>query len=170
MSIISPTVLVGILSDTHGAGVAASAAVALLLKAGAQHLIHCGDVGSQSVVDALAGDVPAGFVWGNTDWDRTKLARYAAGLGVECFDTFGELALDGKRFAITHGDDARLVRGVLERQEHDYLLVGHTHVREDRRAGRVRVINPGALFRAAEKTVALLDTTSDALRFLTVRL
>ena len=40
---------------------------------------------------------------------------------------------------------SRLVRRVLDEQEHDYLLVGHTHVKEDRRVGRVRMINPGAL-------------------------
>ena len=166
-----PRVLVGILSDTHGAGEAASAAVALLLSKGARHLIHCGDVGSQSVLDALAGDVPASFVWGNNDWDRTSLSRYASHLSnVECLDTFGDLVIDGKRFAVTHGDDTRLVRRVLERQEDDYLLVGHSPVREDRRVGRVRVINPGALFRAAEKTVGVLETARDELRFLTLRL
>ena len=165
-----PVVLIGILSDTHGAGEAASAAVSLLLSKGAQHLIHCGDVGSQSVLDALAGEVPAAFVWGNTDHDRAGLRRYAASLKIECFDTFGELDLAGKRIAVTHGDDARRVRQILADQQHDYLLVGHTHVREDRRVGRVRLINPGALYRAAEKTVALLDLAGDDLRFLTVRM
>ena len=161
--------LIGILSDTHGHSAAASAAVSLLRANRAEHLIHCGDVGSQSVLDALAGDVPACFVWGNTDWDRVNLGRYASSLKIECFDAFGDLVISGKRFAITHGDDARLVRGVLAQQEHDYLLVGHSHRKDDRRVGRVRVINPGALYRAAEKTVALLDTARDELRFLTVR-
>ena len=164
-----PLVLIGILSDTHGAGEAASAAVALLLREGAAHLIHCGDVGSQSVLDALADRVPAAFVWGNTDFDRAALRRYATSLKVECFDTFGELDLAGKRIAITHGDDARLVRRILADQQHDYLLVGHTHVKDDDHVGRTRVINPGALYRAAEKTVALLDAARDELRFLTVR-
>jgi putative phosphoesterase len=164
-----PLVLIGILSDTHGAGEAASAAVALLLKEGAAHLIHCGDVGSPSVLDALADRVPAAFVWGNTDHDRPALRRYATALKIQCFDTFGELDLAGKRIAVTHGDDAQLVRRVLAGQQHDYLLVGHSHVREDRRVGRVRVINPGALYRAAEKSVALLDAAHDELRFLAVR-
>ena len=38
----------------------------------------------------------------------------------------------------------------------------------DSRQGRVRVINPGALYRAARKTVAVLDTVADDLRFLVV--
>ena len=36
------------------------------------------------------------------------------------------------------------------------------------RQGRVRLINPGALYRAATKTVAVLNTQTDELRFLTV--
>src|SRR5688500_14733276 len=46
-----PRVLLGILSDTHSRGEAASAAVSLLRTAGAAYLIHCGDVGSESVLE-----------------------------------------------------------------------------------------------------------------------
>lgn len=61
-----------------------------------------------------------------------------------------------------------IVQRVLEGQAHDYLFVGHSHVKLDTRVGRVRVINPGALHRAREKTVATLDTGTDLLRFITV--
>lgn len=161
--------LVGILSDTHGAGSAAAAAVGLLRRGGAAILVHCGDVGSESVLDALAGE-EAAFVWGNTDHPRGPLEQHAAILGVRCMGQFGELEFAGKYLAVTHGDDPRLVRRVLAEQRHDYLLVGHTHVKSDTRVGRVRVINPGALYRAAVKTVALLDPEQDRLEFLEVSL
>jgi predicted phosphodiesterase len=60
------------------------------------------------------------------------------------------------------------MRRALESQSFDYLLHGHTHVKRDERVGRTRVINPGALHRAREKTVAVLDTATDMLTFLTV--
>ena len=50
----------------------------------------------------------------------------------------------------------------------DYLLHGHTHETRDERVGRTRVVNPGALSRAARYTCALLDPRSDALRFLEI--
>jgi predicted phosphodiesterase len=50
----------------------------------------------------------------------------------------------------------------------DYLLSGHSHYPADRRDGPTRRINPGALHRADEYTVALLGLESDELRFLTV--
>jgi uncharacterized protein len=156
-------VLVGILSDTHDRLETTIAGLEALRAAGASFYIHCGDVGSQMILDQLAG-LKVALVWGNNDWDRRGLTRYAEQLGIQVLPNLGELELEGKRFAVTHGDDARLVRKVLDEQQHDYLLVGHSHVAADKRMGRVRVINPGALHRAASKSVALLDPSSDSLR------
>jgi putative phosphoesterase len=162
-------VIVGILSDTHGKAEIAAAAVKLLVSRGCEYLIHCGDVGGQRVLDALAGH-RAMFVFGNNDWDRAELSRYAKDLGIACGDDHGKLTLGGKLAVVTHGDDNRFVHRVLTDQIVDYLFLGHSHVPMDRRQGRVRVINPGALHRAAEKTVALLNTETDALEFLVVSL
>jgi putative phosphoesterase len=160
-------VIIGILSDTHDRLDNTIAAMKLLRDGGAEFYIHCGDVGGEQIIDQLAG-VPVALVWGNNDWDRTPLTRYAESLSIQVFQDFGELELGGKRFAVTHGDDERIVRKILDEQQHDYLLLGHAHVRLDKRVGRVRIINPGALHRAARKSAALLDTASDLLRFLNV--
>ncbi len=159
--------LVGILSDTHDKADTTRAALDLLQSRGASQFIHCGDVGSPQVIDLLVG-LRAVFVWGNCDYDRMSLSRYANRLGVQCFGPFGEMEIDGKLFAILHGDDASLKRKLLAEQRHDYLLQGHSHQKEDTRIGRVRLINPGALHRVAVKTVGLLDPVSDSLQFLTV--
>ena len=156
--------IVGILSDTHGRADAAHAGVAILRREGAEFLIHCGDVGEEDVLDALAG-VPSAFVFGNNDWDRRGLERYAKDIGVTCLGAHGTLELGGKRFAVTHGDDFPLRRRLLDAQEVDYLLQGHTHTPEDKRHGRIRLINPGALHRARPRTVAVLDAASDRLTF-----
>lgn len=159
--------ILGILSDTHDRGDAMKAAVEALRSAGAQFYVHCGDVGSPAMLDHLAG-LPAAFVWGNTDVDRLALARYAQALGIQCFGAFGELEFDGQRIALLHGDDARLKRKILDDQQHNYLLQGHTHARQDARFGCVRLINPGAMHRASEKSVAILDVARDELRFIVV--
>lgn len=159
---------IGILSDTHDRVHAAAAALAILQQQRADFYIHCGDVGSEAILDCLAG-LPAAFVWGNNDWDRRPLERYAANLGLQCMGDFGELELGGKTFAILHGDDTRAMRRILTEQRHNYLLHGHTHVARDEQAGLVRIINPGALHRAREKSVALLDVASGQLTFLPLR-
>lgn len=163
--------LIGILSDSHGRFDIAKRAVELLRSRGAEYLLHCGDVGDEKIIDLLAGGAPpAAFVWGNTDHDRDRLAAYAKRQGVLCLDTFGRLELGGKRVAITHGDHLELVRRVTDEQSADYLFVGHTHVMVDRRTNGVRVINPGALYRASVKSCALLRTDTDHLEFLTIGL
>jgi len=157
----------GIISDTHGQVEAMAAAVRLLRAAGAQYFIHCGDVGGPGILDCLAG-LEAAFVWGNTDGDRKDLQSHARIVAVQCMGAFAELKLDGKDIAVLHGDDHRRFAAAVEGQRFDYLFCGHTHACADWRQGRTRIVNPGALHRAARKTVALLDTRVDELRLLVV--
>jgi uncharacterized protein len=160
-------VIIGILSDTHDRADTMAAALEILRQASAEFYIHCGDIGSQRCIDLLAG-LKSAFVFGNTDFDRVALARYAASIDIPCYGNFADLRLDNKRIAVTHGDDYKLKQRLLAAQEHDYFLQGHTHIRADERIGKTRLINPGALHRATQKTVATLDTTADKLTYLTV--
>ena len=162
-----PLVIVGILSDTHDRVDAARAAVKLLQEHGAEYFIHCGDVGSERILELLAG-LPAAFVFGNCDWDQPGLQRSARGLNLTCLAAGGNLELAGKLFRVEHGDCPGTMRHALDAQTFDYLLHGHTHVQRDERLGKTRIINPGALHRARQKTVAVLDTETEALKFLVV--
>ncbi len=159
--------IVGLLSDTHDKFLAMAAGMKILAANGAEFFIHCGDVGGERVIDELAGR-PAAFVWGNNDWDRAGLEEYATGLGVRCLGDGGSIELAGKSLYVTHGDDLRQIHRVLGEQKQDYLLMGHTHVKMDAYEGHVHVINPGALYRAAKKTVGLLDLERDVVRFIEV--
>ncbi|MFI5381322.1 MAG: metallophosphoesterase family protein [Tepidisphaerales bacterium] len=158
---------IGILSDTHGRVDSARLGIEALVGRGAEMLVHCGDVGSPEVLDLLVGQRSL-FVFGNCDWDRETLRRHAQIIGVPCQNAYADLELDGKRLAIIHGDDAGLKRRILAEQQHDYLLQGHTHMRDDVMVGRTRLINPGALHRANPRTVALLDLASGALEFIEI--
>lgn len=159
--------VIGIISDTHDRADAMRQAVTLLRSRGAEYFIHCGDVGGQGVLDCLAG-LPASLVWGNTDHDRVELSQYARSLDLSCHGAMANLEFGWRKIAVLHGDDPRLMQRLLQEQAFDYVMHGHTHVRRDERVGRTRIINPGALHRVREKTVALLNTSTDALEFLTV--
>ncbi len=156
---------IGILSDTHSHRSNALEGVSILQRQGAEFLIHCGDVGDTNILDCLAG-MPAAFVFGNCDYDRDELRKYAQLLGIQCHNTYGVLTLAEKRIAVTHGDDYQLMsRLTRPGQPIDYLLTGHTHIKQDQRLGSLRWINPGALYRAAVKTVATLDLKTDKLEY-----
>jgi uncharacterized protein len=159
---------IGLLSDTHDRLDAMQAGMKVLKHAGAEMFIHCGDVGGEKILDCLAGE-NAIVVWGNCDFDRAGLARYAAQIGINCQGEFAELEIAGKKIVITHGDDGKLMRKLLAGNRHDYLLHGHTHLATDDRLGRLRIINPGALYRASVKTVAILNPAEDQLERLVVQ-
>ncbi len=158
--------LLGVLGDTHGRAAACRAGVELLQSLGCLHLVHTGDVGDgdagRAVLDQLAG-TGCRFVWGNNDFDGDRLAPYAADLGLTLLEPFGTFALASRTICVAHGDDLRRLRNLLAtarghaQDAPDLLLTGHSHLAHDERAGPMRWVNPGALFRAATKTVATID-------------
>ena len=157
----------GILSDTHDALTRTQSAVELLREAGAEALIHCGDLTSPPIVSACAA-LPFWFVLGNNDIDSVvELQSAAADSGAVCLDWHGLVELAGRKIGVVHGHRRSDVRQILSQQP-DYLLCGHSHVQRDELVDGVRWINPGALFRAREYTVALLDLETGALQSLSL--
>lgn len=172
--------ILGILSDSHGRHERVAAALRLLEKHGAERFVHCGDIGGERVLDELAGR-PVSFVWGNADYPEESLIAYARRLGLSPpAEVPLRLEVGGSRLCVFHGHETAYVRLVrwLENDDFeraakslgalDYVLHGHTHVASDVRLGRVRFINPGALQRAAEYTVATLDVARDDVKFLSL--
>jgi len=158
----------GILSDTHDQVARAMQAVEALADAGASALIHCGDLTRPDVVHACASTpLTCHYVFGNNDFDRTGLRAAMEATGGVCLEDAGEVVLGGRRIAVTHGDDSRAFRRLLAAQP-DYLLFGHTHIPLDERDGPIRQVNPGALHRARQWTVALLDLETDSVRFVAI--
>lgn len=175
---------IGLLSDSHGRASTTRQAVNVLLEAGAQCIIHLGDVGTIDVIDELlVTPNPAGgparttddidaiavhLVFGNVDWDRAAMSRYAQSLGLIVDDPVGKMKLDdGRELLFLHGDDAAAMAAAMDCGA-AYVCHGHSHRTRDERIGKTRVINPGALFRAQSYTAALLDTDADSLVFLPV--
>ena len=155
----------GFISDTHGCAPRARRAVELLVARGATRIIHLGDVGSEDVLDQLAG-IAASVVFGNCD-DERSLARYAEELGIEVIHPGAVLEVKSMRIGVTHGHLDAVVAELFASGV-EYLLHGHTHQIRDDRVGETRVLNPGALHRASRLTVMLLDPASGKAEWLEV--
>src|SRR5206468_4859603 len=84
----------GILSDTHDEVERTSRAVAALVGAGAEALVHCGDLTVPEVV-LECGGLPSYFVFGNNDFDRDGLLRAMALVGGRGLGRGGVVTLDG---------------------------------------------------------------------------
>ena len=157
---------VGLLSDSHARWERTKRAIEALRARGATTFIHCGDVEDALVLDQLAG-LDAHLVWGNCDWNRGTLERYARDLGIVVHGDAGELEIDGRRVAFTHGHEPVPMRDAVATGA-AYLVHGHTHERRDERRGGTRIVNPGALHRAPTFTVAVLVPAKDRLEFVEV--
>ena len=158
---------IGILSDTHDHLERTQLAVEVLIDRGAECLVHCGDLTGPPIVEACC-KLPFYFVFGNHDADMASLLEDAAiEFGANCLRWGREMTLVGKRIVVAHGHFPKDYQSLLA-QNPDYFLFGHSHLTHDSIDGDLRRINPGALFRASEFTVALLDLTADHLEFITI--
>lgn len=158
--------LIGVLADSHGHAETTAKAVRMLLEHGADMLLHLGDIGSDEVIDELTGH-HARIVFGNCDWNIDAMTRYARLVGIVVDHPIGSVEIDGCRIAFTHGDMSNLMQQALDNGV-DYLLHGHTHTVQDKRIGRTRVINPGALHRATRYTAAVLDPSGNRVHWLEI--
>jgi uncharacterized protein len=121
--------------------------------------LHCGDIDSPAAV-RLFTPVPTHFVFGN--WDQRTSALQSAIRDVRgvLYDPVGRLQVRGKRLAWVHGHVRRQRQTLETSGEFDFIFYGHSHRAEGHRSGKTIVINPGALFRARIKSVALVDLST----------
>lgn len=158
---------IGILSDTHNERDRTRRAVEMLVQQGAELLVHCGDLSGPEIVRECSV-LPFYFTFGNHDADTVPYLREAAEEhGATCLEWGGEFEVAGKRIAVVHGHLTSDLRPLVDARP-DYLLYGHFHVPLDANEVPTRRINPGALYRAEEYTVAILDIVANELRFLSI--
>ena len=150
--------LIAIISDTHSRTSSVARALDLIAARGVELIIHCGDICDDDTVRLFPAHTH--FVFGNCDYLRDDIERAVREIGAKMHGAWGQLEIAGKSLAFTHGDDARLLQDLEQSDAFDFLFHGHTHVAKEHRAGKTRVINPGALQRVARRTFLVLDLPS----------
>ena len=159
-----------VVSDSHDRADALALAVSQAKSAGAEAVIHCGDlIGAQSLKPALASGLPIHLIHGNNAGDPTalhKLVQASAGL-LKYYGPDAQLDLAGRRIFAVHYDHY----GYALACTGDWALVccGHSHHAEARevanvKGGKTWLVNPGTVAGlAAPATWALGDLA--AMRF-----
>ena len=128
---MSTRTIVGLISDTHGL------VRPDLVKAfaGVDLILHAGDVGGATVLEALAKIAPTEAVYGNVDDPHDPaLARERT------------LNLGGVTIHVSHGHEVGRPNPelMLARYHHDVVVFGHTHRSVVYRAPPRLCVNPGA--------------------------
>ena len=164
---------IGIVSETHGHIQRTQAAISQLKSSVVNVIIHCGDIGSEMVLAKFYREftplnIPFYAVLGNVDFPDDEYVSWSEAKKFEVLGRFGELSLNGKNVAVIHGDDSRKLDSAITSKQFDYVLTGHTHIAKDQTIEGTRVINPGAVYRSNQPSIAVLDLVSDRLEFLPI--
>jgi hypothetical protein len=161
--------LLGIISDTHDNVAAVERAVDVFDREGIDTVVHCGDVIAPPVLPFFEGLELHG-VLGNNDGelDGLEAGFRSLGNGSELHGRLAELAFDGARVAVLHGESKARVEELAESGDYDLVCYGHHHERDHHEVDGCVVVNPGAHFPtvpAEHHTVATYDTATGEVAF-----
>jgi putative phosphoesterase len=158
---------IAILSDTHSKQSTVLAALDEAARRGVEIILHCGDIADADTARLFPAHTQ--FVFGNCDHDRDEIERAVREIGGMLQQPFGHFEVGGKTIGFVHGDDHQMLHDLEVSDAFDFIFYGHTHQAKEHRTGKTRVINPGALYRAAVKTFVILDSESGKIEQVTVK-
>ena len=125
---------IGVIADTHGVF---DSAVLRHFRC-VDHILHAGDIGKRSVIDALEQIAPVTAVSGNVDKDEQS-----------GFPSEAVIELAGRRIAIRHilyegGKLTECGRAFLQKTRPSICIFGHTHQPKIEWCGKTLLFNPGS--------------------------
>ena len=140
-----------IVSDSHDRADALALAVREAQAAGAQAVIHCGDlIGAQSIKPALALGLPVHLIHGNNVGDTQALHRLAnnGDARLHYHGADAQIELGGRRIFVVHYDHYGYAMACTG--DWDLVCCGHSHRAEVRRVRDVKggdswLVNPGTV-------------------------
>lgn len=148
--------LLGVVSDTHGHTEFALEATRMLSAMEVSKVIHCGDIGSTEIV-SLFEAWPTHFVLGNVDHNAEQLRQAIEDAGQTYCGRFGSLEEADRKIAFLHGDDQRRLDAETQSGNWDLICSGHTHVAALETIGNTVALNPGAIYRANPRSIAVVE-------------
>jgi len=153
--------LIGLISDTHDNLPLVDKATRKLNEKNVELVLHAGDYVAPFVIprfkelkSRLIG------VFGNNDGDHELLKkRFSENENLELHDNFAEVEVEDMKIALLHGSDRDLLKALVNSENFDFVVHGHTHNVEIYRKGKTLVVNPGEVcgYLTGKATIALLD-------------
>jgi len=161
---------IAIVSDSHDRADPLARAVHEAKSAGAEAVIHCGDlIGAQTIKPALAAGLPVHAIHGNNLGDARAMefqSRQSGGQ-LRYHGPDALLELGGRRIFVVHYDNYGLAFACTG--EYDLVCCGHSHKAEARQVANVKggtswLVNPGTVAGLAAPATWVLGDLA-AMRF-----
>ncbi len=155
---------IGLISDTHGNMQALSQAIRLFHEKTIQLLIHTGDVTRpRHLKPLLEAGWPVQLAIGNMDSPAENFQHLTTIYNLTLHTISGTIKINNHQLGITHGHLDSALR-LLQKDNFDLIIHGHTHERRDQQINGTRIINPGAAT-SPGNSCAILDLNSNHLSF-----
>jgi putative phosphoesterase len=152
---------IALFSDSHDQIAHLEAALAAAHAAGAEMLLHGGDLCAPFMLDRLGRGFsgPIHVVLGNNDGDGRLLQTVATQHShITLHGIYAEIDADGRRLALIHYPEP--ARRIAQSGHFDLVVYGHNHLKQVETLGQTLLVNPGELFGMnGASTWALYDTT-----------
>ena len=137
---------IAIFSDTHDNIANLDRALQQANTAGAQVLLHCGDLCAPFMLARLAQTFEGAIhvVFGNNDGDGRLLQTIAAQYpSVTLYGIYAEVAIANRLIAMIHYPEP--ARRIAQSGQLDLVCYGHDHQKLHEQIGNCHLVNPGEL-------------------------
>ena len=154
---------IAVFSDSHDHLQSLQNALQAANRAGAELLLHCGDLCAPFVLRTISRQFsgPIHVVFGNNDADGRLLQTIAAeNPHVTLHGIYAEMEVGGRQVAMIHYPEP--ARRIAQSGQLDLVCYGHDHTQLLERIGETWLLNPGELMGMRSiPTWALYDTETD---------
>lgn len=154
--------IVGLMADTHDNLPLVEKAVKRLNEEKVELVLHAGDYIAPFVIPKFKNlQVKLIGVFGNNDGDRELLKRrFSENKNLELHGNFTTIIAEDIKIALLHGHEEELLKALIESENLDVIVHGHTHKAEVYQKGKTLIVNPGEVcgYLTDKSTLALLDT------------
>ena len=151
---------IAVISDSHDHLPALARALTEANEAGAEVLIHCGDLSAPFVLRMLAEHFagPIHVVFGNNDADGRLLQSIAAQHSrITLHGIYAEIEVGGRQIAVIHYPEP--ARRIAQSGQLDLVCYGHDHTQLLEQIGDTWLLNPGEIMgMRSTPSWALYDT------------
>ena len=151
---------IAVFSDTHGNDRPVSEALSILESMNVKTILHCGDVGGESIVRMLA-PFDAHIVGGNTD-EWISLEKTVKNANLDWQGEFGSFQAESVKIGFTHGHLSERLDKEIKSGRWNLICTGHTHQEEYavEPNGTLR-LNPGAFYRVHTPGFAIVSVNGN---------